>query len=257
MPLLNTADAVYLGGQAVDAVYLGADKVWEQVGGFSPADLAGLTIWLDASQLGLADGAGVSPWPNLGSGIDAAIVGAPAPVVADAALNGLPVVRFTAGQGRVRSSGTGAGEAGLNWTVAYVARLRDGTIGRVVNANYPPANLLIGFWNGFENVAFVEGFLAPDARRAQTTDWRLYSASGEGASGNAKAWFYEDGVFQSGDHAVGGGWQDSFNISGYSATGVEEMPNCDVAEVLFYDHRLSDAERVQAEDYLREKWGLG
>lgn len=256
MPLLNEADALYVGDQPVIKVYAGDVQVWPSAG-WSPADLAGLAIWLDASQLALANGAYVDTWPNLAV---PALVGTninPAPnrpVVRTNALNGLPVVTFATFNG-LRWASTGID---LNWTVAYVGRATGAGIGRIVSSLYTPSNLLIGYWNGFENIAYVEGFLNPDARRAQTTNWNLFSATGEGVPGNATAWLYDDGAFQSGGqpgNANGGGWKGYFNLNGY-APGSEETFGCEVAEAVFYDRRLTDVERIQVEDYLRTKWGL-
>jgi hypothetical protein len=78
MTVINDADKLYLGTQAVDRVYAGANLVWPS--GFSPTDLPGLRVWLDATQLALADGAPVSPWPDLsGKGNDGNIPSSASP----------------------------------------------------------------------------------------------------------------------------------------------------------------------------------
>ena len=257
MPILNEADALYLGDEAVDAVYLGTEKLWPSLG-WSPADLGGLAVWFDASQLELADGAAVSPWPNLGSGADGIIYGFPAPypILRWNALNGLPVVRFTTNEGRLRMTGTGVGK---NYTLVYVGRKWDAASqGRVLGCNYPQSNSLWGFWGAQMDVAHEGpiGFYAPNVPRATTTEWMLYSAD-SGPSVDYLPRLFIDGVFKSQIWASNGdGMNGTLNISGYDATGTQETSHCEVAEVVVYDHKLSDAERVQVEDYLREKWGL-
>jgi hypothetical protein len=68
-----------------------------------PQSIAGLKVWLDASQLALADGAALASWPDLsGAGNHGAIVGTPGPAVRANAINGQRVVRFKANEGRVR-----------------------------------------------------------------------------------------------------------------------------------------------------------
>ena len=261
MTRLDTADAVYLGATAADAVYLGTEQVWPPPGtGFTPDDLAGLLLWLDASQLALADGAEITTWPSL---VTPFLVGtnfnvAPyRPSLRANALNSLPVARFAPGGGLRWAQGL-EGVPGLNWTVVYVGRMWGAGVGRVVSAGYPPANMALGFHGGFEDKAYVEGWLFPDASHAQTTDWKLYAVTAEGVAGAAKAWLYGDGAFLSGDHAITGGWAGAtFNLNGYGPTSGEETCNCEIAEVLFYDRRLPDAERQQVEGYLRGKWGLG
>ena len=220
---------------------------------FSPADITGLAIWVDASQLALADGAYVEPWPSIVGSLNGSNFNVVPyqPVMRYNGLNGKPVVRFTAGGG-LRWTNTGID---LNWTVVYVGRMwNTGIAGRIVTSQYPPSNLLIGHWNYFEDVFYVENFLSPDARKAQTTDWNLYTATGEGEPGNASAWAYNDGVFLSGNHPVTGGWKGFFNLNGYAPASGEETCDCEVAEVVMYDRRLSDVERNQVEGYLRSKW---
>ena len=225
-------------------------------GGPQPPVTSGLAIWLDASRLGLADGATIDSWPNLanptlaGSQLN---VSPYRPVLRANALNGRPVARFPVNSG-LRWSGTGID---LNWTVIYVGHIVTYTgSGRIVTSTYPPSNLLVGYWSLYEDVAYVEAFLTPDAKKPQTSEWRMYSATGEGTPGDAKAWFYNDGVFLSGNHPVTGGWKGYFNLNGYNASGVEETCECEVAEVVMYDRRLTDTERQQVEGYLRAKWML-
>jgi hypothetical protein len=235
-------------------------KVWDGfqwvVKGGLPVT-AGLTIQLDATQMGLSDGAYVNSWPSLvGSLTGTNISTAPyRPVMRFNALNTKPVVRFIIGSG-LRWSGTGID---LNWTVIYVGRMWGTSAGRIVTSTYTPSNLLIGYWNGFENVAYVEGFLTPDARRSQTTQWRLVTGTGEGVPGDARAWLYENGIYQSGGQPAsqnGGGWKGYFNLNGYAATSTEETCDSEIAELLFYNRRLTDPERVSVEGYMRTKWGL-
>jgi hypothetical protein len=225
---------------------------------FSPSDLSGLAVWLDASQLGLADGADVSPWPNPGSGPDGAIVGSPAPKVnAGGSPSGLPVVRFTVSAGRLRMTGTGID---LNYTLVYVGRMApDGySAGRIVNGAYQPANILFGWWNGYEDVAYAGTFLTPDARKAVTTNWHLYSADAQSlievTHEDYMPRLFSDGALLSGGGVMTEGWKGTFSISGYDPTAAAETCDCEVAEVVMYDRKLSDAERQQVEGYLHEKW---
>jgi hypothetical protein len=254
--LLNEADAIYLGALAADAVYLGTEKVWSAE--LDPTSIAGLTVWLDASQLGLADGAYVNTWPSL---VSPFLVGTNfnvvpyRPVMRTNARNGLAVVRFSSGGG-LRWPNNGLD---LNWTVIYVGRMWGTALGRVVSGSYPPANVVLGYHGGFEDKAYVEGWLLPDVSHAQTTNWKLYTGVGEGVPGNATATFYSNGTYLSGGQAGsqnGGGWKGTFQLSGYSPTSGEETCDCEIAEVLIYNRRLSDADRISVETYLRTKWGL-
>jgi hypothetical protein len=225
-----------------------------------PTQIAGLGIWFDASQLAGAVGADVSPWPNLvAGGATGAIIGAPAPKVSVNALNGLKLVRFTINEGRVRATATGIDKA---FTLAYVARMVPGgyIAGRIVNASYQPANFLIGYWNGFEDVAYTTtaAFWLPDVRKSVTTNWNLYSADADDAP-NFYPRMFNKGVLLStggsGGVASGSdGFANTFNLSGYDPTGASETCDCEVAEVVLYSRKLSDAERQSVEGYLWTKW---
>ena len=248
MTAVNDADKLYLGTEEVARVYAGGALVWEPptAGPFAPDDLAGLAVWLDASQLGLADGAAVSPWPNLGSAADAPMLGTPVPKVRSSALNGLPVVRFTASEGRVRLIGTGIT---TTWTLVYVAHLIGPTAGRIVNAIYPTGgNMLVGWWNGNQDVMYDNGF-ASNTYVPWTTNWKLYS--GDGLASNSR--LFSDGTLL-GSVGTAAGWGGTFGISGYDPSTTAETCDAEVAEVCLYNRKLSDDERQQVEDYLREKW---
>ena len=246
-PVVNTADALYFGDELVDRVYLGEERIWP--GGFSPPDLTGLKVWLDASQLGLADGVAVSPWPNLGSGPSGAMVGTPAPKMSTVKLNGLSVVLFTASEGRLRMTGTGVH---LSWTTAYVGRIVPAFANRLVGAIYPTGgNLPFGFHGSRWDVMYDNGWALPDVGVSAGTTWKLYSGDGVGSTSR----LFSNGTLLS-TATTAAGWGNTFAISGYDPTGVTETSTCEVAEVVQYDRKLSDPERVQVEDYLRAKWGL-
>ena len=211
---------------------------------------SGLAVWLDASALGLADGAAVSPWANLGSGPDAPIVGTPAPTLQTNELNGLPVVRFALNEGRVRMTGSGVDDT---WTVAYVGRISGAVAARVVGAIYPPPNMIIGWHGALQDVAYNTGggFYTPGGTAA-TPNWKLYSA--DGTTGGSGRLFSDGMLYSSSNGALTDGWDGSFAISGYDATGLAETSDCEIAEVVVYDRVLTDVERQQVEDYLRAKW---
>jgi hypothetical protein len=220
---------------------------------FSPSDLSGLAVWLDASQLGLADGATIDTWPSLAN---PTLVGtnfnvAPyRPTLRAAGLNGMPVARFIGGSG-LRWSGIGID---LDYTLVYVGRMWGTAPGRIVSASYQPANVAVGYHGGYEDKTYVEGWLLPDVSKPQTMNWHLYSLDGGGVAPDYKPRFFSDGVFLSGDHGTNGGWKGSFQLNGYSPSSGEETCDCEVAEVVMYDRKLSDVERQSVEAYLQQKW---
>lgn len=223
-------------------------------GPWDPSHIAGLGIWFDASQLGLADGSDVSPWPNLiNSLLPGSIVGTPTPKVRANALKEKPVVRFKSGEGGVRITGTGVH---LSWTIVYVGRMVGPQPGRVVTAIYPEGgNLLIGYWNGFQDRAYDNGFTMPEVYTDWTTDWKMYA--GDGNPTIPRTRFFGGpgptlGLF--GTTATGQGWGNTFAISGYAIDTATESSDCEVAEVVVYNRQLGGLERQQLETYLYEKW---
>jgi hypothetical protein len=224
---------------------------------FSPADLPGLTVWLDASQLsGTADGAPIAVWPDLsGTGNDGNVVGSPGPAYRHNSLNGLPVVRFTVGEGRIRGDHAGT----LDYTVSYVVRCwaldGDGRGGRAFSTPYPgtnATNFLIGYHLQVQDAMYDPGtgwINSGVDYGAMPGPWKLYTGSGDGTS-----YFYINQVLSGSGASVGLG--DGYCLSGVDPTSTGETMSCEVAEFTIYDRRLTDDERGQLETYLQAKWGL-
>jgi hypothetical protein len=83
--------------------------------------------------------------------------------------------------------------------------------------------------------------------------WRIYEADGVLALDSR---FFIDGVrISTVGPGNGGGLLNGWGLSGYENSSAESL-DIEVAELLLYDHRLSDAERISVEEYLRAKWGL-
>jgi hypothetical protein len=249
MTLLNQASKIALGNQQADAVYVGTTKVWPP--NFSPNQISGCCIWMDASQLGYADTQTVTTWPNLGSGGQPTRTGTPQFRVG--ALNGLPVVKITQGAGKFRYyGGTGVDK---EWTLIYVGRRWSIRPGRVIAAWGTTANLLVGFHGTEMDQAYIEGWLTSGVAPTSSTQWKLYSA--DSSSWNF-ARFFVNGVLNStGTGVPAKGWGGTFCISGYSddaAVATSQEADCEIAEIVLYNRRLSDAERQQVESYLRVKW---
>lgn len=246
MPVLNTADKLYLGSTAVDAMYLGSSKVWPS---FTPATLSGLVVWLDAADLGSIG----SAWTDKsGTGHHGTIVGSPAPTIRTNALNGKSVVRFAANEGRVRGTGTGVT---YDHTLVYVTRLWGPNVGRSFTCQYPPSNFLVGFHSSAQDCMYDNGWLKNDVGYAGSPGpWKMYGCDGVLSPAYAVR-FFINGVV-SGTGATGGGMGGTYNLSGYDAAGAQETMDCEVAELVIYNRRLTDTDRQKVESYLRTKWGL-
>ena len=158
-------------------------------------------------------------------------------------------------------TGTGVDK---DYTLVYLSRIYGYAGQRVVNANYPPSNLLFGYWYGQRDVAYsTPGFFTPNTQQPHSPPawpWYLYSADGDSAGPGTTFWytprFFKNGVLMGEGSGSNDGWMGYFNISGYQDPGTAETSECEVAEVLLYNHKLADADRQMVEQYLRNKWGV-
>ena len=237
MTLINSADKLYLGDSAVDALYAGAEKIWPA---FSPAKISGLGIWLDASTLALADGAAVTTWPDI-SGENHLLTPQTytAPTFKTNALNDKPVVRFAGGTNVLISDVSAAYQH-----IFLVAMYR------------LPA---------FQNYVGLVGMVSTLILTANSGDTRWYPYEESSCTYHLNGVKYLTGwvgpmnsVYSTISvlrHPQHGSW------SGYFMLGADRLfPDRhwdgDIAEAIAYDRVLSDSERQQVEGYLREKWGL-
>jgi hypothetical protein len=229
------------------APHLGNTQGFYSSGFAFPGSSAGNSYFCDVNFQPL-----VAQWPNPGSLPDLAVGGSPIPTVDAAALNGLPVVRFKPNEGFFSMTGTGIT---TSWTCAFVAR-HTGTApaGRVVGAIHPAyANFLLGYEQYSptgQDVIYDAGYGVPDVRVTHTNAWKLYSADGSGAASR----LFSNGTLLS-SVSTAAGWAGSFILNGYDLVG-GNSGNMQLAEVVLYDSKLSDADRQKVESYLRWKWGL-
>lgn len=220
---------------------------------FNPEFISGLTVWLDAVDYT----SGESPvWPNKGSGAAVSIEGAPPMSVSANTLNGLPLVKFIGGGGRVRG---GWPTAPHDYTLLYLVRWVGVATGRAFTAQYPPSNMLIGMHTSAKDAMYDNGvwIYGPEGQgwwSPPPGPWRMYEAD---SSSTVGARFFIDGVL-AGAHddsanTAQGGLTGGWGLSGYGAAEQETM-DIEVAEMVIYDRKLTDAERIQVEDYLNDKW---
>jgi hypothetical protein len=219
--------------------------------GFYPDNIPGLGLWLDATQAGITDGADVPLWGNIvNGGAPGFVVGSPNPTFRASQLNGRAVVRFLAGQGRVRVTGAGLSTP---FTLAYVAHVTSaGANAGRIGAGISPQNILFGWWSNTIDVLYDGGWAAGDPPTANaTTAWKLYSFDKTGAN---PVRMFTNGVFLKNGGAGTQDLSNGFALSGYDPAAANETSDCEVAEALIYNRQLSDAERQQVEGYLRGRW---
>ena len=254
MPRLDQASALYLGTKPLTRAYAGDHQVWPKL--FKPTDLSGLRIWLDASALGLANGAAVNAWPDLsGNAINPAVVGITKSVYRTNAVRNLGVVRTSpTNEGcRFRWGSTWANPTGIDKlsTVFFFGRVVGPSVQCVISGvNELGSNWFFGYWqNRYDTGHTGSGWMTPDLKPAWTNAWRLYSID----SNATRTRLFSNGV-QILTGGAGHGWKNTLALSGYSHTGLAELSDAEYGEVIAYDRELPDAERQRVEAYLRDKW---
>jgi Bacterial TSP3 repeat len=222
-----------------------------------PATQSGLRLWLKADYGAIPNAQGVlSTWlDRSGSSNNATqAVGASCPQVVPNAINGYPVVHFSGGQELDLPdvmAGATAGE------IIAVVRVDDKN-----SAGYADTNNKL--WNFNQSGAGYNKALAGDTSYGHYNTFGLNVGGGGANIPVSKVSSYH--IF---DTSSGGGlWSEYYNgvlnqsMTG-QAVGFGSSPNLgsgvffgDFAEILVYDHVLSDSERATVEQYLRDKYNL-
>jgi hypothetical protein len=238
MTVLNQADKIRYGTALVDKVYAGTNLVWPGVSGFDPSDITGLKGWYDASQLALVDGAPVNPWPDLSGtnhGLSATDGPTHAPLYKTNVLNGRPVVRFDGVDDVVRVTNVVAVPFQHFFVVAkFRLAVFPDYCGLLACSSI---HILIGtsgssiFYGPFAQAAEYRRGGAVDASRQ--APMQVWEQMGIAFDAPLAADYFLIGL----DRAYPPRYWDG-----------------DVAEVICYDRKLSDAEREQVEKYLHDKW---
>lgn len=245
--ILNDAHDLYLGEQNVDAAFVGLEKVWPALS-FSPLSISGLAGWYDASQLKLADGALVNPWPDL-SGYNRDLVSNPAvvpgspPSVKVNGLNGKRVVHYaSAGDNLLTYLGAGGVSYGHFFMVAFYTHAvfadYDGLLSGLGGDQY----LLIG-------TAGLKNWYGPGG--GGTWDYYYNGIdSRQGLPAPMQEWAHlslcRDQLYTI---SLSIGLDRTFGYLGRYWHG-------DIAEIIAYDRKLPTIERQQVETYLKTKWGI-
>ncbi len=235
-----------------------------------PAVTNGLRVWLAADVGVTTNAAGaVTAWDDQSLNGNGAVAPneATAPLLVDNVVNGKPVLRFAGGNpGQFLEVQTDTSfTAGDNSSFALV---------KFNNFSGTPAYRTI--WTKTANNQY-----------AAPTDWYFASSTGaanliRGAGAAGTYGSVVGGAAPAGSFAVVGFKASGSAISqyiGYNVTGsgsIAQTPvdfgyplrigrrfdggvqmNGDIAEILIYDHAVSDAERLQIVNYLNNKWGIG
>jgi autotransporter-associated beta strand protein len=233
---------------------------------YTAADIppAGLQLHLDASSLGLADGAAVTNWPDQsGFGRDFnGVIGDPSYVASGT--HGQPAVNFDGNDALRMNSGDnprsfidGNGE----YTLISVARYSGGDRERVIAAR-TGHNWLFGYHGNSTKRWYGDGWISLDVGGGSTdTNWHLHMGLMNvfGDASNPAADFYLDGVLLTNDgRGSGDGFNnyvpDGLSLGGWNGLG--EASTAEVSELIMFDRILSTAELNTVGSYLSSKYSI-
>jgi len=211
-----------------------------------PGALSNMMLWVRADAGTTMVGDGVATWVDQsgnGNHFTQATASKRPTVTADAN-NGHPALRL-----ENASSQTMEMVANIPppYSIFVAARLRGPVKSRILNGL--SNNWLLGWWGGWQDAVFSEGWISPAEKGvAATTAWMQYGEVNTG--GVVRAYragreMYSDTTFLAGPNGL--------TLTGY---GVGEFSDADVLEVIVYSRALSGAERQSVERYLDTKYAL-
>ena len=218
------------------------DGLSTPVAAFSPTSITGGILWLDASTFTQSNDTVVTTWPSATPTYSLSMTGSG--TIKTAVLNGLRVMAVPTNQNWTLSNSS---YTSTTYTFFFVSRQTGGANGRVFIGN---GNVLYGYWGGYKNAVYLEGWVAGPST-ASDTNWDIYTfvrtSSGSGS-------FLRYGVTISNYGSSGSGLNGFYINTGGCCGG--ETSNSQIAEVLIYNVDLTAENCRKNEGYLAWKWGL-
>jgi hypothetical protein len=217
-----------------------------------PSLIGGLRVHLDATMLDLEEGEEVTEWPltDEAIGLDPVMVGTPLPVYRSTAMNGRPVVRFTALQSRLRGD---AEFTDAIWSMAYVVRKWNPVTGFPHDgycfAAMAPKNLYVGFSPDGQD-AFADTVSALTGSTSNQ-DWKIYGGNADGTITE----FRKNGTVAA-SSGLPGGMGGEYGLGGRDPDSQADTGDFDVAELVLYNADLTESVYPKIDGYLAWKWGL-
>lgn len=232
---------------------------------FTPDEIAGLSLWLDASQIaGLSDGDPVTTWADAsGNGYDVTQgTTANKPVYKTGIMNGRAVVRFDGSNDFLANTAddpVGAGGARTVFMVGEMVNLSGATIlcFRRSTLIYNQSIVLFSgqYYIYTDGVNASSNATIPNPSAAVTNPFQIMLRStGSGNKITCRINQADRTVTQSGSVSAESG-AAGFSV-GYRADIPGNYYNGDMAEIIVYDSALSSSDRNRVEAYLKTRYGL-
>jgi len=225
---------------------------------FKPTDITGCELWLDASDAStiILNGSDVSQWNDKSIEGHSAIQATPAdqPAFVSSGLNSFPTIRFPhsgSGKGMTISGGLSIG-ANVDRTIFLVVNPAAGFLNNEVFG--AGTGQMLDFGTNFVNNRL-------QVRNSSSIISNVNSVTfgsphiiivNDAASGNMNAW--NDGVLIISNQTRHFNWNMAVDLGvGWALFDGREY-NGDISEIIVYNKKLDNTERVRVETYLNDKW---
>ena len=220
---------------------------------FSPADISGLTLWLDSSEGVTKDGSNlVSQWDDQSGNSNNVVQATTAnkPIWVDSTLNGLPVIRFDGTNDDLSKSTFTGGAISQAFYIFVVIKPAAGGSGAQYNWDHANGTrgwcytLLSGGTDYFNYGCAIDVNI-----ETLPTGYVQYTFLVSGASSDIRRDKTSVNSNNLGSSTINGFWLGSRHSS-------VQYGNPDIAEFLIYDSNIGDTDRDKVETYLADKYGL-
>jgi len=238
---------------------------------FSPADISGLQLWLDATT-GLydatsggsevtADGASVARWEDQ-SGNGYHVTQGTAndqPVLKTSQQNSLNIVRFDGVNDFLFGSTNFPITGSSNRTVFTVFKRVDGAARYIASWGLATS---VGVFSGYSSEYYLRfsSTIKGYTNQGANGQWTLWSVVGDGSTLNDYNSYFDDGGIATSNTSSNTGATINTTATalyiGRASFFRLAYQDGDMAEVLIYDSALSDADREAVRDYLNAKWAI-
>jgi hypothetical protein len=222
-------------------------------------------MWLDASAISASDGDLIGAWlDQSGNGAHGSSSGANQPeyVASSPVINNQPLIRFFGEDAdfidlSANLSGAQDGIVGNDYNCILVAGRREMGLNYILSGDYfQDGNLYIGWRNSSTSFRYGHWSLNDIETNATISAGQLGIFTAEFNSSNApnRRRIFENGILlgSSNSNTALSQW----NNPKLAVLGNLIYADVDIAEVIFYQGALNDAQRIIIENYLGEKYGI-
>jgi len=215
-------------------------------GGFTPTDISGLILWLDASEGITKSSDLVSQWDDQSGNSNDVAESTNKPTWTDSELNGLPAVVFGSDTSLAKSTWVG-GAISQPYYVFAVMKFGQNTSSQYNWDGGGSSNRFYFYANVDKRVASSGTELDMTVNPANNYYYITFLV--DGASSDQR----RDGASVNSGNLGSGGFNGITLASRYSE---EAYNNPKICEFLVYDNDIGDTDRDQVEEYLKDKYDL-